>query len=134
MAPHSAEPRWLTRTAVDAIHTDQVREHGGLPGLRDENGLESALARPRHQWLYERAADLAALAAAYAFALARNHPYNDGNKRVALLAMLTFLAINGQDVEADDGDVLTTMIALAAGRTTEPELAAWLRGRMVAMN
>jgi death on curing protein len=71
--------------------------------------------------------------AAYAFALARNHPYNDGNKRVALLAMLTFLAINGHDVEADDNDVLTTILALAAGRITESELAVWLRDRMVSI-
>ena len=124
---------WLARVVVDAIHTDQIREHGGLFGLRDENGLESALTRARHKWLYQRRTDLASLGAAYAFGLARNHPYNDGNKRVALVAMLTFLAINGQDVDADDDDVLTTMLALAAGRLTEPELAAWLRARMVPM-
>lgn len=131
MPAHTAEPLWLHRTVIDAIHTDQIREHGGLLGLRDENGLESALARPRHKWRYGRATDLASLGAAYAFAFARNHPYNDGNKRVALLAMLTFLAINGLDVKADDDDVLTTMLALAAGRMTESELAAWLRTRVV---
>jgi death-on-curing protein len=131
MPAQPAEPTWLTRVIVDAIHTDQIREHGGLLGLRDENGLESALARPRHKWLYERPADLASLGAAYAFGLAKNHPYHDGNKRVALLAMLAFLAINGQDVEADDDDVLTTMLALATGHITESQLAAWLRDRMV---
>jgi death-on-curing protein len=125
------EPAWLPRIVVDAIHTDQVREHGGLLGLRDENALESALARPRHLWLYEDTSDLASLASAYAFGLARNHPYNDGNKRVALVAMLTFLAINHRDVDAADDDVLATMLDLAAGRTTEPELAAWIRARMV---
>ena len=133
MAPRATEPQWLTRTVVDAIHADQIREHGGLLGLRDEDGLESALARPRHKWLYERTTDLASLGAAHAFALARSHPYNDGNKRVALLAMLTFLAINGRDVEADDNDVLTAMLALAAGRITESDLAAWLRDRMVSI-
>ena len=133
MAPRATEPQWLTRTVVDAIHADQIREHGGLLGLRDEDGLESALARPRHKWLYERTTDLASLGAAYAFALARSHPYNDGNKRVALLAMLTLLAINGQDVEAGDDDVLTAMLALAAGRITESDLAAWLRDRMVSI-
>jgi len=131
MVSRPAEPTWLTRVVVDAFHTDQVREHGGLLGVRDENGLESALARPHHKWLYEPATDLAALGAAYAFGLARNHPYNDGNKRVALVAMLTFLAINGRDIDAADDDLLTTMLALAAGHLTEPELAAWLRPRMV---
>ena len=133
MASRPTEPVWLTRVVVDAIHTDQIREHGGLLGLRDENGLESALTRARHKWLYERMTDLASLSAAYGFGLARNHAYNDGNKRVALVAMLTFLAINGQDLDAHDDDVLTTMLALAAGRLTEPELAAWLRTRMVPM-
>jgi len=131
MAPRSAEPIWLTRVVVDAIHTDQLREHGGLIGLRDETALESALARARHQWLYGRTADLASLAAAYAFGLARNHPYLDANKRAALVAMLAFLAINGYDVNADDDDVLTTVIDLAAGRLSEPDLADWLRNRMV---
>ena len=131
MAPRSAEPIWLTRVVVDAIHTDQLREHGGLIGLRDETALESALARARHQWLYGRTADLASLAAAYAFGLARNHPYLDANKRAALVAMLAFLAINGYDVNADDDGVLTTVIDLAAGRLSEPDLADWLRNRMV---
>jgi death-on-curing protein len=131
MAPRPAEPIWLTRVVVDAIHTDQLREHGGLIGLRDETALESALARARHQWLYGRTADLASLAAAYAFGLARNHPYLDANKRAALVAMLAFLAINGYDVNADDDDVLTTVIDLAAGRLSEPDLADWLRNRMV---
>ena len=131
MTARPAEPTWLTRVIGDAIHSDQIREHGGLPGLRDENGLESALVRPRHKWLYERPTDLASLGATYAFGLAKNHPYHDGNKRIALLAMLTFLAINGQDVEADDDDVLTTILALATGHITESQLAAWLRDRMV---
>jgi len=133
MVSRPTEPTWLTRVVVDAIHIDQIREHGGLSGLRDENGLESALTRPRHKWLYEQVTDLASLAAAYAFALARNHPYSDGNKRVALVAMLTFLAINGQDIDAEDDDVLTTMLTLAAGRLTESGLTDWLRSRMVRM-
>ena len=131
MPPRATEPRWLTRVVVDAIHMDQLREHGGLHGLRDENALEAALARPRHRWHYEPTTDLAALGAAYAFGLARNHPYHDGNKRVALVAMLTFLAINGRDISADEGDVLTTMLALAAGRLTESQLTAWLRSRLI---
>ena len=99
-------------------------------GVRDENALESALARPRQQWHYDRHADLASLGAAYGFGLTRNHPYSDGNKRVALIAMLTFLAINDLEFEADDGEVLTTMIALADGRLSEAELAGWLRSRL----
>ncbi len=129
--PPQMEPLWLDRTVIDAIHTDQIREHGGLFGLRDEDALEAAIARPRHKWRYEPETDLAALGAAYAFGLARNHPYSDGNKRVALLAMLTFVSINGHDVEAADHDVLSTMLALAAGRVTETELAAWLRAHIV---
>jgi death on curing protein len=131
MRPRTTEPLWLSRTVVDAMHTDQIREHGGLLGLRDENALESALARPRQKWSYEPEADLASLGAAYAFGFARNHPYNDGNKRIALLAMLTFASVNGYDVQAEDDDVLKTMLGLASGRITETELAAWLRSRLV---
>jgi death on curing protein len=131
MRRRRAEPSWLTRTVVDAIHTDQLREHGGLLGLRDENGLESALARPQQRWHFDGASDLAAFGAAYAFGIARNHPYNDGYKRVALVAMLTFLATNGFDFEAEDDDVLTTMLALLAGRLTETEFAVWVRTRLV---
>ncbi len=131
MPRRATEPLWLNRLVIDAIHTDQIREHGGLFGLRDENALEAAIARPQHKWRYEPDTHLAALGAAYAFGIARNHPYNDGNKRVALLAMLTFVSINGYDVEATDDDVLTTILALAAGRVTETELAVWLRAHLV---
>ena len=127
------EPVWLSRIVVDAVHTSQLREHGGLAGVRDENALESALARPRHKWLYDNSADLATLAAAYSFALVRNHPYWDGNKRLGLLAMVTFLGLNGYDLDARDPDVLTLMLALADGRVSEPKLADWLRGHMTAL-
>ncbi len=130
MHSRTSEPLWLSRTVVDAIHTDQVREHGGRVGVRDDNALESALARPRNKWSYDPDSDITSLAAAYAFAFARNHPYNDGNKRMALLVMLTFLSINGHEIEADDDDVLTTIIGLAAGRIGEGDLAAWLRAHL----
>jgi death on curing protein len=130
MVTRGGEPKWLIRTVVDAVHTDQLREHGGLLGLRDENALESALARPRQQCHYDRHADLASLAVAYGFGLTRNHPYGDGNKRVALIAMLTFLAINNLEFEAEDDDVLITMITLADGRLSETALAEWLRSRL----
>jgi len=121
------EPRWLSRMVVDAIHSDQVREHGGLPAVRDENALESALARPRQKWHDEPKTTIPALAAAYAFGLVRNHPYRDGNKRIGFLAMATFLGINGYAFEATDADVVTQFVALAAGDVKEDQLAAWIQ-------
>lgn len=120
-------PVWLSRVVVDAIHLDQLREHGGLSGVRDENVLESALARPQQKWHYEPDADLASLAAAYAYGLARNHPYRDGNKRIAFLALATFLLLNGLELKTTDADVVAHMLALAEGRLSEDELASWIR-------
>jgi death-on-curing protein len=99
----------------------------GLPGIRAENALESALARPRQKWAYEPDVDLALLAAAYGFGIASNHPYRDGNKRIAFLAMAIFLGLNGSDIEATEPEVVTAMLALAAGRLTESRLADWIR-------
>lgn len=130
MPKRRAEPAWLSRTVLDAIHLDQVREHGGLAGIRDENALESALARAWHKWVYEEDVDLATLAAAYGFALAKNHPYRDGNKRAAFLAMATFLGLNGHEIEATDAEVVAVMLALAAGHLSERQLAEWLRRHM----
>ena len=127
MVKRSSEPRWLSRLVVDAIHNDQLREHGGLPGIRDENALESALARPQQKWHYAEESDLAVLAAAYGFGLVKNHPYRDGNKRIGLLAIATFLGINGYEFRASDADVVTQILALADNRISEPELAAWIR-------
>jgi len=124
-------PRWVTRLVVEAVHTDQIREHGGRAGLRDEGSLESALARPRQRLAHEPSADLAGLAAAYGFELARNHPFVDGNKRVAFLAMAVFLGLNGTAIECPEVEVVTVMLALAAGELSEDELADWLRPRMV---
>jgi death-on-curing protein len=112
---------------VDAIHSDQLREHGGLPGVRDENVLESALARPQQKRHYGKGADTPVLAAAYAFGLVRSHPYRDGNKRIGFLAMMTFLGINGYTFEASDAEVVTTFLALAAGKASEGQLAEWIR-------
>ena len=120
-------PLWLGRVVVDAIHADQVREHGGLAGVRDENVLESALARPQQKHAYDPDIDLAGLAAAYAFGLARNHPYRDGNKRIAFLALVTFLGLNGTEFDATDEDVVATMLALAAGTLSEAQLGRWIR-------
>ena len=112
---------------VDAIHSDQLREHGGLPGVRDENTLESALARPQQKWHYAENTDIPVLAAAYAFGLVRNHPYRDGNKRIGFLAMVTFLGINRYAFEATDADVVTQFVSLAAGDVSEDQLADWIR-------
>jgi death-on-curing protein len=112
---------------VDAIHTDQVREHGGLPGVRDENGLESALARPQQKWHNAHVTDVSTLAAAYGFGLVKNHPYRDGTKRIGFLAMATFLGINGHDLDATDAEVVAEIMALADGSVSEDGLADWIR-------
>jgi death-on-curing protein len=125
------EPRWLTRVAVDAIHTDQLREHGGLAGLRDENALESALARGRQKWTYADGADMAGLAAAYGFGLMKSHPYRDGNKRIGFLAIVTFLGINGWELQATDAEAVTEVVNVAAGRVSEAQLADWIRAHSV---
>jgi death-on-curing protein len=117
----------LSRVVVDAIHTEQIREHGGLPGVRDESALESALARPRQKWHYAQNVDVAVLAAAYGFGLVMNHPYRDGNKRIGFLSIVTFLGINGHHLAATDAEVISEMLALADGRISEEELAEWIR-------
>lgn len=121
------EPRWLSRVAVDTIHGDQLREHGGLPGVRDEHALESALARPQQKWHYDAQADLALLAAAYGVGLVQSHPYRDGNKRAGFLALATFLELNGQELTASETEVVSEILALASGRVSESELADWIR-------
>jgi len=123
-------PRWVPRLVVDAAHLDQLREHGGLPGVRDENGLEAALARAQQKWHYETDADLATLAAAYAFGLAKAHAFNDGNKRTAFLTAVIFLGLNGKDLDATESEVVQAMTALAAGSLSEPDMAAWIRERL----
>lgn len=127
MARRRREPQWLSRVIVDAIHNDQLREHGGLPGIRDENVLESALARPQQKWHYADQTDVPLLAAVYAFGLVRNHPYRDGNKRIGFLAMVTFLGINGHDLLATDAEVVAEILALAEGSVSEESLADWIR-------
>ncbi len=120
------EPRWLGRLAVDEAHFRQIREHGGAHGLKDENVLESALARPRQRWQYEGEPPLSELAAAYAYGLVSNHPYVDGNKRVGLVVMVAFLERNGVELTATNAEVLSIMLALAAGELSEGGLADWI--------
>jgi len=121
------EPRWLLPLYVRAIHADQIRTHGGSPGLRDRGLLESALERPKHRRRYESDADLPTLAAAYGYGIARNHPFVDGNKRVAFQAMYVFLGLNGLRIEAAEEEVVLLSRALASGDLEEAELADWLR-------
>jgi len=126
---NSGEPRWVNRLVVEAVQFDLIREHGGMPGLRDEHALEAALARPLQRRAYHAAADLAELAAAYGHGLATGHPFHDGNKRIAFVTMAVFLELNGAEFEADEADVVTVMLALAAGEMSEEQLAAWARTR-----
>ena len=113
----------FSRLLVDAIHRDQLWQHGGLRGVKDENALESALARPRQS-------DLATLAAAYGYGLAKNHPYLVGNKRVAFMAMYTFLGTNGYEIQAEEEDVVRVLLGVAAGEWEEEALADWVRGHL----
>ena len=125
------EPIWLTRQALVRAHYQQLLEHGGLPGLRDDNGLESALVRPRNLYWYDGERDLCALAAAYAFGIERNHPFADGNKRIGYVALETFLLRNGLYLEIDDAEIVTVMLRLAAGDLGEPELVDWVKQHAV---
>ncbi len=119
---------WLLEEAVRTIHERQISEHGGSSGLRDEGLLLSALARPQHLLAYrEPSPDAAALAASYAFGIARNHPFIDGNKRTAFVVARTFLLLNGSNVEASQEEKYLTFLRLAEGSLTEEELAAWIR-------
>ena len=123
-----AEIVWLLEESVRAIHERQIAEHGGSSGVRDEGLLLSALARPQHLLAYgDPPPHAAALAAAYAFGIARNHPFIDGNKRTALVAARTFLLINGYDLEASQEEKYLTFLRLAEGSLSEEELAAWIR-------
>ena len=117
---------WLTAEMIVAIHDEQLATHGGPGGVRDIGALESALDRPRNKWAYEQA-ELAELAAAYAFGLARNHPFIDGNKRTSLLALYTFLGINGVDFVVPEAEAAAIILSLAAGEVSEESLTRWIR-------
>ena len=121
------EPRWLSQVQVLSIHSDQIQAHGGSLGLRDRGLLESALERPRNRFHYDPEADLPSLAAAYGFGLSSNHPFVDGNKRIAFQAMYLFLGLNGFRIDASEEEVATTILSLARGDLDEPTLADWLR-------
>jgi len=122
----SEEPKWVTYDQVVATHSRQLRRFGGAPGLRDEGMLLSALERPINKWQYEQP-NLAALAAAYAFELAKNHAFVDGNKRAAFLTMVVFLRKNNVRFAPDQAHATAIMISLAAGEVSEQSLARWIR-------
>ena len=117
---------WIERSVILAAHDEQLAEHGGSPGIRDAGLLDSALARPLNRAAYGKP-DAAELAAAYAYGLATNHPFVDGNKRIAFIALELFLALNGHPLATDDVNCAMSMLAVAAGTMKETALADWIR-------
>ena len=124
------EPRWVSKGSALAIHDRQLAEHGGPSGIRDNGAFESALARPVNRWAYG-VDDLFALAAAYGFGIARNHPFVDGNKRTAWTLARVFLIKNRRDLEFEEREAIDLVQSLAAGELTEAELAEWLREHLL---
>lgn len=122
-----SEPDWLSKQIVLAIHDEQLALHGGAGGIGDEALLESALSRPLNKWAYKKNAELAELAAAYGFGIARNHPFVDGNKRTSLLAIYTFLGLNEIDFVVPEAEAAAMILSLAAGEVSEESLARWIR-------
>lgn len=125
-----AEPVWIEAELALAIHDRQLAEHGGSIGLRDASALESAMGRPRNQWAYGEV-DLCALAAAYAYGVARNHPFVDGNKRTAWVLARLFLALNNLQIGFAPEEAIHMVLALASGALAEAEVAEWFRARTV---
>ena len=122
------EPIWINLRIIKAFHDRQINEYGGLPGLRDEGLPVSALSRPENAYHYsDPKPDVAELAAAYGFGLAKNHPFNDANKRTAFIAMRLFLKLNGYDLAASPKEKYTTIIGVAVSDYSEDELAQWIK-------
>jgi death-on-curing protein len=121
------EPVWIDKLAILFAQAEVLAEHGGAEGVRDEGLLESALARPRNLFAYEGIEDVSKLAASYAVGIARNHPFVDGNKRVAFIAMALFLALNGVRLKADQADAFRQIYGVASGEISEERLAVWVR-------
>lgn len=120
------QPKWVTYEQIIAIHARQLRRFGGAAGLRDEGMLRSALERPINKWQYEQA-ELSVLAASYAFGLAKNHAFVDGNKRAAFMALATFLRKNGIRFAPEPAHATAMILSLAAGEVSEESLARWIR-------
>jgi len=129
----SLEPEWLEERTVRLFHKRQLAEHGGMTGIRDDNMLMSALAKPQQLWCYgSPPPDLCQLAAAYAYGLAKNHPFLDGNKRTAAIACETFLILNGRSFLVGEEEKYPMYLALAAGELSEEDFTIWLRGNTAA--
>lgn len=124
------DPRWLSKAVVLAIHDEQLAEHGGASGLRDEGLLDAALARPLNVFHYDPEADVSRLAAAYALGLAKNHPFMDGNKRLSFTVTETFLLLNGHQLVADDAACLHVWLAMASGTLGDEQFIAWLEANV----
>ena len=121
------EPAWLDRQSIILLQAESLAQHGGSSGIRDAGLLDSALARPLNKWSYNSEVDLAALAAAYGFGLARNHAFVDGNKRIAFIATALFLRLNGYRLASAPLDEIQTILSLAAGELSEESFAVWIR-------
>ena len=118
---------WVLDDIVLSVHDEQLAEHGGLPGIRDLGAVQSALARPRNLASYQNCDDIAQLAAAYAFGIARNHGFADGNKRTALVVADLFLMLNGYELVSSPAENVLTILAVADGSLSEEKLVAWIR-------
>ncbi len=125
------EPFWLNERMVRAMHADQILQHGGSSGIRDENLLSASLARPRHVFTYADTPTLFDLAAAYGYGLAKNHPFIDGNKRTAFVVMAAFLELNGYSLNAPEMEVVLIMERLATDQESQESLSEWLREKSV---
>jgi death-on-curing protein len=125
-----SEWKWLNRQVLLLLHDESLAEHGGSPGLRDEGLLDSALSRPLNRVAYDDDPDVADLAAAYGVELAKNHPFVDGNKRAAFLAVGLFALVNGRKLTATQAEATLTMLAVAADEMSETQFAAWLRAHL----
>jgi death-on-curing protein len=125
------EPIWVDKPEALVAHSRQLAEHGGSDGIRDETLLDSALAKPRNVFAYADSPSLSALAASYAFGIAKNHPFVDGNKRTALVVAEGFLRFNGVKIVAPSEDKYLTFLHLAEGSLGEEELAAWFAAHAV---
>jgi death-on-curing protein len=121
------EIAWILDEVALAVHDEQLAEHGGLSGIRDLGAVQSALARPRNLASYEDCDDLAQLAAAYAYGIAKNHGFADGNKRTALVTADLFLTLNGYELTSSPAENVLTILGIADGSLSEKELAAWIR-------
>ena len=127
----AVEPVWIGEDVVLAIHARLIAEHGGLEGLRDSALLSSALARPRNLLAYSsKPPDVAALCAAYAFGLCQNHPFLDGNKRIALVVTRLFATMNGSELETSQAEKYQALMRLASGEWNEADYAEWIRNRL----